>query len=74
LADSSASSGSAARSTSISAGEGTSQERERCFWNTGFRQSRACRRFFDAVGRFVHDIEEMRHYQVTLSSNDRSSA
>jgi hypothetical protein len=33
-----------------------------------------CRRFFDAVGRFVHDIEEMRHYQVTLSSNDRSSA
>jgi hypothetical protein len=29
---------------------------------------------FEAVGPFVHDIQEMRHYQVTLSSEDRSRA
>jgi quinol monooxygenase YgiN len=33
----------------------------------GFRESPEFRSFFDAVGPFVHDIEEMRHYQVTLS-------
>lgn len=36
---------------------------------SGFRKSREFRRFFEAVGPFVHDIEEMRHYQVTLSSD-----
>jgi quinol monooxygenase YgiN len=36
---------------------------------SGFRQSPEFRRFFDAVGPFVHDIEEMRHYQVTLASD-----
>ena len=36
----------------------------------GFRSSAEFRRFFDAVGPFVHDIEEMRHYRVTLSSRD----
>jgi quinol monooxygenase YgiN len=35
---------------------------------SGFRQSREFRSFFEAVGPFVHDIDEMRHYQVTLSS------
>src|SRR2546428_11987211 len=35
---------------------------------TGFRGSPEFRTFFEAVGPFVHDIEEMRHYQVTLSS------
>jgi hypothetical protein len=35
---------------------------------SGFRQSSEFRSFFEAVGPFVHDIEEMRHYQVTLSS------
>jgi quinol monooxygenase YgiN len=34
----------------------------------GFRQSPEFRTFFEAVGPFVHDIEEMRHYQVMLSS------
>src|SRR5262245_29478616 len=34
----------------------------------GFRQSTEFRSFLDAVGPFVHDIEEMRHYQVTLTS------
>jgi quinol monooxygenase YgiN len=34
----------------------------------GFRKSPEFRRFFEAVGPFVNDIEEMRHYQVTLSS------
>jgi quinol monooxygenase YgiN len=37
-----------------------------------FRQSPEFRSFFEAVGPFVHDIDEMRHYQVTLSS--RASA
>jgi len=41
---------------------------------SGFRASPEFRRFFQAVGPFVHDIEEMRHYRVTLSSNDRSRA
>lgn len=35
---------------------------------SGFRQSPEFRSFFDAVGPFVNDIEEMRHYNVTLSS------
>ena len=35
---------------------------------SGFRQSPEFRRFFEAVGPFVHDIDEMRHYQVMLSS------
>jgi quinol monooxygenase YgiN len=35
---------------------------------SGFRQSAEFRLFFEAVGPFVHDIEEMRHYQVTLAS------
>ena len=35
---------------------------------SGFRRSAEFRGFFEAVGPFVHDIEEMRHYQVTLSS------
>jgi quinol monooxygenase YgiN len=34
----------------------------------GFRRSPEFRSFFEAVGPFVHDIEEMRHYQVTFSS------
>jgi quinol monooxygenase YgiN len=34
---------------------------------SGFRRSPEFRRFFAAVGPFVHDIEEMRHYEVTLS-------
>jgi quinol monooxygenase YgiN len=33
----------------------------------GFRRSPEFRSFFEAVGPFVHDIEEMRHYEVTLS-------
>jgi quinol monooxygenase YgiN len=35
---------------------------------SGFRQSSEFRSFFEAVGPFVHDIDEMRHYQVTISS------
>jgi hypothetical protein len=35
---------------------------------TAFRQSPEFRSFFEAVGPFVHDIEEMRHYHVTISS------
>jgi hypothetical protein len=34
---------------------------------SGFRRSPEFRRLFAAVGPFVHDIEEMRHYEVTLS-------
>jgi heme-degrading monooxygenase HmoA len=41
---------------------------------SGFRQSPGFRDFFGAVGPFVHDIEEMRDYQVTLSDEDRSRA
>jgi quinol monooxygenase YgiN len=40
----------------------------------GFRRSPEFRRFFEAVGPFVNDIEEMRHYEVMLSSGDRSPA
>jgi|SRR5262245_10600480 len=35
---------------------------------SGFRQSAQFRDFFEAVRPFVNDIEEMRHYEVTLSS------
>jgi quinol monooxygenase YgiN len=35
---------------------------------SGFRRSPEFRGFLDAVGPFVNDIEEMRHYEVTLSS------
>jgi quinol monooxygenase YgiN len=41
---------------------------------SGFRQSPEFRTFFEAVGPFVHDIEEMRHHEVTLSSTERSRA
>jgi quinol monooxygenase YgiN len=36
---------------------------------SGFRQSAEFRSFFNAVGPFVGDIAEMRHYQVTLRSD-----
>jgi quinol monooxygenase YgiN len=36
---------------------------------SGFRRSTEFRRFFEAVGPFVNDIEEMRQYQVTLASD-----
>jgi quinol monooxygenase YgiN len=39
---------------------------------SGFRRSPEFRRFFEAVGPFVNDIAEMRHYAVTLSSGARS--
>ena len=35
----------------------------------GFRRSPEFRSFFDAVRPFVSDIDEMRHYQVTLASS-----
>ena len=35
---------------------------------TGFRQSPEFRSFFEAIGAYVHDIEEMRHYQVAIAS------
>lgn len=35
---------------------------------SGFRQSPEFRSFFEAVGPFVNDIAEMRHYQVTLAT------
>jgi heme-degrading monooxygenase HmoA len=35
---------------------------------TGFRHSSEFRSFFEAVGPFLHDIDEMRHYRVTVSS------
>jgi heme-degrading monooxygenase HmoA len=41
---------------------------------SGFRQGPGFRNLFGAVGPFVHDIEEMRGYQVTLSNQDRSRA
>jgi quinol monooxygenase YgiN len=37
---------------------------------SGFRKSPEFRSFFNAVGPFVNDIEEMRHYQVTFASNN----
>lgn len=33
----------------------------------GFRSSPEFRTFLGAIGPFVHDIQEMRHYQVTLA-------
>src|SRR4029453_750780 len=36
---------------------------------SGFRRSPEFRSFFEAVGPFVHDIDEMRHYQVTFASD-----
>jgi quinol monooxygenase YgiN len=36
---------------------------------SGFRQSPEFQRFFEDVKPFVDDIEEMRHYQVTLASD-----
>jgi quinol monooxygenase YgiN len=36
---------------------------------SGFRQSPEFRSFFEAVGPFVNNIEEMRHYEVTLASD-----
>jgi quinol monooxygenase YgiN len=41
---------------------------------SGFRRSPEFRTFFEAVGPFVHDIEEMRHYQVKLSSDVASQS
>jgi quinol monooxygenase YgiN len=41
---------------------------------SGFRQSPEFRRFFQAIGPFVNDIEEMRHYEVTISSGARAPA
>jgi hypothetical protein len=35
---------------------------------SGFRQSSEFRTFLAAVGPFVSDIEEMRHYEVTQAS------
>jgi hypothetical protein len=32
-------------------------------------RARSFKSFSEAVGPFVNDIEEMRHYQVTLSSD-----
>jgi quinol monooxygenase YgiN len=39
---------------------------------TGFRRSPEFRRFFEAVGPFVHDIEEMRHYRVIVAGERRA--
>ena len=36
---------------------------------SGFRQSSEFRTFLAAVGPFVNDIEEMRHYEVTQASD-----
>jgi quinol monooxygenase YgiN len=53
--------------------EDTTQHVVRIEWDSeeghlsGFRRSPEFRSFFDAVGPFVQDIEEMRHYQVTLA-------
>src|SRR5262245_62632164 len=33
----------------------------------GFRQSPEFRSFLEAVGPFVHSIQEMRHYEVTFT-------
>ncbi len=55
--------------------EDSSQHIVRIEWDSeqghlsGFRQSPEFHSFFEAVGPFVNDIEEMRHYQVTLASN-----
>jgi quinol monooxygenase YgiN len=34
----------------------------------GFRRSPEFRRFFEAVGPYVHDIDEMRDYQVAFAN------
>jgi quinol monooxygenase YgiN len=39
---------------------------------SGFRKSPEFRRFFEEVGPFVNEIEEMRHYHVTLSSRSEA--
>ena len=55
--------------------EDPSQQVVRIEWDSeeghmsGFRQSPEFRRFFEAVGPFFNDIEEMRHYNVTLASD-----
>ena len=36
---------------------------------SGFRRSPEFRRFFEEVKPFVDNIEEMRHYEVTLASD-----
>jgi len=36
---------------------------------SGFRRSTEFRTFLEAVGPFVNDIEEMRHYEVTQASD-----
>src|SRR6476660_7205000 len=36
---------------------------------SGFRRSSEFRTFLEAVGPFVNDIEEMRHYEVTQASD-----
>lgn len=36
---------------------------------SGFRRSSEFRTFLEAVGPFVNDIEEMRHYEVTQTSD-----
>ena len=41
---------------------------------SGFRKSPEFRRFLEAVGPFVNDIEEMRHYHVTLSSTSEAQS
>src|SRR5215475_2696294 len=40
---------------------------------SGFRNSPEFRSFFEAVGPFVHDIEEMRHYGVTLAGAEATA-
>jgi quinol monooxygenase YgiN len=59
--------------------EDPTQHIVRIEWNSedghlsGFRRSSEFRSFLEAVGPFVDDIEEMRHYQVTLSSSGSGS-
>jgi quinol monooxygenase YgiN len=54
-------------------GEDPTQHVVRIEWDSeeghmgGFRSSPEFRTFLAAIGPFVHDIEEMRHYQVTLA-------
>src|SRR5918994_7388037 len=38
---------------------------------SGFRRSPEFRSFLEAVGPYVHDIQEMRHYRVMLASAKR---
>jgi quinol monooxygenase YgiN len=39
----------------------------------GFRQSPEFREFFASVQPFVHEIEEMRHYELLFASAERST-